>query len=115
MEKLRMKTGYGEIRADFAVVESQDPNESFSVVLNSKNGQGYNPDYFEALDEILSSLRNAGARIVRIDVVSTEAMKAEPHERTIPIQFPIDLASVADVQSLRKNICAAQTSVVSKA
>lgn len=42
-------------------------------------------------------------------------MKAEAHERTIPIQFPIDLVAVTNIQTLRREICAAQTGVVSKA
>lgn len=115
MATLHIHTTTGELNADFSIIDPHAPDESFSIVLNAKNGLGHNSDYFDALEEILSSLRSAGAQIVRIEVISKVAMKAEPYERTLPINFPIILSSVLDIQALRKAICAAQTMVVSKA
>ena len=101
--------------AEFSIQEPTIHGSSFSLVIESKNGQGRNPDYYELLEEILVLLASHGCVIVQLQLASTVASK-HPHEaRIIPLHFPIHLATWHDYRSLRILICRAQSRVLSHA
>lgn len=112
---MRLNVGGRELVADFEVQDSIVPGARFSIVLESKNGQGRNPDYFQVLEQLLEILGSQACRIVEIQLVSKHALKFPPGERVLPLNYPIFLSVVDDFTRLRKDICRAQASIITTA
>lgn len=110
-----LRVGPKTLASEFEISPTETPGASFAVVLESKNGQGRNPDYFQALEQLLKILGSNGCRIVEIQLVSKEAMKFPLSERILPLRYPIVLSGIEDFARLRKDICKAQASIITKA
>jgi len=111
-DKMRLNVGGKELVADFEVQGPTVPGARFSIVLESKNGQGRNPDYFDALEELLRILGSAKCEILEIHLASSRAMKVSKSERVLPMSFPLSLPSGTDFLGLRRLICRAQASII---
>lgn len=101
--------------ADFLVERPTLQGATFSLVLKSKNGQGYNPDYYVVLEELLVLLGMHNCIVMRISLDSTTAMKFPEADRILPISFPIQLSSSIDYLELRKKISDTQSRIITKA
>ena len=109
---MRLEIGGRQLEADFEV---QDPTVSgarFSIVLESRNGQGRNPEYFDALEELLRILGSAKCAVLEIHLASSRAMKVSKSERVLPMNFPLSLPSDTNFLELRRLICRAQASIL---
>ncbi len=93
----------GDLDSIFLVTDVSGEGTDFSITLESRGG-GRNNDYALSLEILLGGLANLKARIVRIQVVSSKAMKLESSERTLELRYPILLAANTDVNKLRKKI-----------
>jgi len=111
-DKVRLSVGGKKLVADFEVQGSTVPGARFSIVLESKNGQGRNPDYFDTLEELLRILGSARSEILAIHLASSQAMKVPKSERILPMNFPLSLPSDTDFLELRRLICRAQASIL---
>lgn len=105
---MRLRKDQAILEADFVVDVATISVAKFSLILESKNGQGRNPDYYETLEVLLSILGINDCRILEIQLASTVAMKAPVSERILPIAYPVTLSSVSDFKNLRKCICRSQ-------
>lgn len=101
--------------ADFLVEHPTLKGATFSLVLKSKNGNGYNPDYYIVLEELLVLLGMHKCIVMRISLDSTTALKFPEADRILPISFPIQLSSSIDYPELRKRITDTQSRIITKA
>ena len=114
-----VKTRLGSGRtldADFEVEDSRRAGPAFDIVLRSRSGgrnspNRRNPDYFEALEEILRRLAAADATILNIEVDSTVTRSLPEADRRLDLVFPIELAKSGDLAQLRKRITSAQRTI----
>ena len=88
------------------------------VILHSRGGklgmtEARNPEYNSALRLILQRMALLGAVLDDVVVVSARALRTHPNatERRLPLEFPIQLKDVRDLEELRLKICRAQSSV----
>ena len=112
---MRLVTSKKELVADFFFEDAKAKGGTFSLILKSKNGMGYNPDYQIVLEELLALLARNGCEILRISVDSTKALKYPEAERIIPIAFPIQLSSSTDCLALRRRISDSQSRIITTA
>jgi len=115
VNKVRMVVAGQVLDAEFSIQEPTIHGSSFSVVIESKNGQGRNPDYYDLLEEILNLLASHGCVIVQIQLASTVASKHPQEARIVPVQCPIHLSTWQDYRQLRILICRAQSQVLTQA
>ena len=101
--------------AGFEIGAGSVPGANFSVVLESKNGQRRNTDYYKALEVLLSILGINDCQILEIQLASTVAMKAPVSERILPIAYPITLSSASDFENLRRCIWRSQAQTLTRA
>jgi hypothetical protein len=112
---MRIVTPKRELLADFLLEDSGLDGATFSLVLKSKNGMGYNPDYQIVLEELLALLARNRCQILRISLDSTKALEFPEAERILPMNFPIQLSMTTDCLALRKRISDAQSRVITTA
>lgn len=112
---MRLITAEKELLADFLVEKPIVHKAAFSVVLKSKNGMGYNPDYYVVLEELLALLARHNCLIMRISLDSTKALKYPEAERILPMSFPIQLSSSSDCFELRKRVTDTQSRIITTA
>ena len=112
---MRIVASKKELIADFLLEDSAVEGATFSLVLKSKNGMGYNPDYQIVLEELLALLARNGCQILRISLDSTKALKYPEAERVIPMGFPIQLSLATDCLALRKRISDSQSRIITTA
>lgn len=101
--------------AVFEIGAGSVPEAKFSIALESKNGQGRNPDYYKALEVLLRILGINDCQILEIQLASTVAMKAPVSQRILPLAYPITLSSASDFEKLRKRICRSQARILTRA
>lgn len=75
-----------------------------TIVIESSNGMGRNPDYAKLLVCIFGRLAQLGAKITRVIVDSkTAAKELTLEERIVDIEYPVDLAAV-NIDRFRANL-----------
>ncbi|GAB3459769.1 protein NO VEIN domain-containing protein [Actinophytocola sediminis] len=106
-----MRNGDGvELNAEFGVDVADG---GLSLVLESAGGKvtgsphSRNHDYVPVLRLLLSRLRNKQAILLSATVVSSRVSGLTEAQRTL-VHGPLELAQVADVESLRREITTAQ-------
>ena len=112
---MRIVTPKKELAADFLVEDPALKGATFSLVLKSKNGMGYNPDYQIVLEELLALLARNRCQILRISLDSTKALKFPEAERILPMSFPIQLSMTTECLELRRRISDSQSRVITTA
>ena len=113
--RMRLVTTTKELHADFLLEDSAVQGGTFALILKSKNGTGYNPDYEIVLEELLAILARNNCLILRISLDSTKALEYPEAERIIAMSFPIQLSSLTDCLELRKRISDSQSRIITKA
>jgi len=93
----------GDLDSIFSITAASGEGIDFSITLESRGG-GRNSDYAPCLEILLGGLGNLKAKIVRIEVVSSKAMKLPPSQRTLDLHYPIQLTPSTDADELRKKI-----------
>ena len=86
---------------------------SLFIILESRSGakgseRERNPDYLNALHDIISRLAEVGGRILRVEVASAPAMRLEANERVLDLGYPIRLNPRTNVQMVRTMITETQ-------
>jgi hypothetical protein len=82
----------------------------FEIVVDSAGGSGegaINPDYAEAVDELLSRLGACDALLIAVVLNSRRVAQTALHNRILTIDeypYPIYLRTVSDKSALRKSI-----------
>lgn len=82
----------------------------FEIVVDSAGGTGegaINPDYSEAVEEILNRLGSCGALLIAVVLNSRPVAQMALHDRILTIdeyQYPVHLRTVSDNSELRKAI-----------
>ena len=106
-----IKDDGSQLDAEFEVDRSV-----IDIVLHSRSGSNppRNPDYFAALELLLSRLAQNRAVIEDILVDSTVALKLPIADRRLKLDFPIDPAAHGDLTALRQQICSAQRTVAQR-
>lgn len=105
-----------ELDAEFVVEPLDRDVPGFDVVLRSRSGgrnsaNRRNPDYFEALEEILRRLAAADATILNIEVDSTVTRALPASERRLDLEFPLIPEKSGDLAQLRRRITSAQRTI----
>lgn len=85
------------------------------LILHSRSGSKTkstrNPDYFDALEEILRRIGGLGATIQSIHIDSSVALQLPAAARRLQLDYPIRPADAADIAALRREITQAQRTV----
>ena len=113
--KTRRESGR-TLDAEFEVEDSPGARPGIDIVLLSRarsrpSPNSLNPDYNEALEEILRRLAAADATILNIEVDSTVTRSLPEADRRLDLVFPIELAKSGDLAQLRKRITSAQGTI----
>jgi len=100
------------INAEITIEERRDSGGT-DVIVHSRGGARgsaaeRNPDYFEALEELLRLLGQADAVVTAICVDSNRVRRLPESERQLDLSFPIKLSRIRDLDRLRKDITRAQ-------
>ncbi len=106
----------GEFNAEFDLEPCPRDAASFDIILKSRGGRigsssARNPEYNQALEEILRRLSLVNADIVNIEVDSAITRSMSPEQRRLSLDFPILLRQASDFHDLRRKIGRAQTSI----
>ena len=102
-----------ELDAELSVLPRPSGAKGFAVILESQGG-GRNPEYKEALFELLRRASVAEGKIVSIEVISDPALKLPREDRSLNMHFPIQLSSDVDIESLRLEIGRKQIPIAQK-
>ena len=113
--KTRLESGR-TLDADFEVEDSRRDGAAFDIVLLSrarsrKSPNSLNPDYNEALEEILRRLATADATILNIEIDSGHTRSLPEADRRLDLPFPIELEKERDLAQLRKRFTSAQGTI----
>lgn len=85
------------------------------LILHSRSGSKTkntrNPDYFDALEEILRRIGGLGATISSIHIDSSVALQLPAAARRLQLNYPLRPADVPDIAALRREITRAQRTV----
>ena len=103
-----------ELDAELSVLPRPSGAKGFAVILESRGGRGRNPEYNEALFELLRRVSVAEGKIVSIEVISDPALKLPREDRSLNMHFPIQLSSDADIESLQLEIGRKQIPIAQK-
>jgi hypothetical protein len=98
------------------LVEPSPGRNGFDLILFSRGGtrgtsSARNPDYAEALEEILRRFAGARAVIASIVVDSSKMRERDESERVLALPFPLRLDEHTDIERLRAEISRAQTPI----
>jgi hypothetical protein len=110
---MRVSTSEGtELAADF---DLEWQGHGADLVLHSRSGSKSlnprNPDYFQALEEILRRLGMVDATVAAIHIDSAVARKMPSDKRLLPLSYPIRPAQLPDIAALRREITRSQRTV----
>jgi hypothetical protein len=106
------------LNSKYTVIGNAQYGADVKVILESRGGRksgpsARNPDYSKQLSRILRKLKRYECQIVRIEVLSKVAFKRGAR-RKLALKYPIPLSQVSSIEDLRKDIQAAQRSLVQK-
>jgi hypothetical protein len=106
------------LNSKFAVSAANEYGADSLIFLESRGGRktgpgARNPDYAKQLDRILRALKKHDCVIVRIEVVSKVAYQRGATRR-LSLKFPIRMSEVESIDQVRKDIQAAQRSLVQR-
>lgn len=101
-----------ELDADF---ELEGRSYGADLVLHSRSGSktknARNPDYFDALEEILRRIGTLGATISSVHIDSSVALQLPAAARRLQLDYPLRPADTPDIAALRREITRAQRTV----
>lgn len=100
-----IETSSGPLKPGLQVVDSEIGD--FAIISNSAGGPAAK-EYARQLQLILERLSAEAMTVLRVEVDSSETTGLSLDQRTLSMNFPIDMAAVVDCQALRLQISKAQ-------
>ena len=94
--------------AEFSVEKG---SAGLAVVFESRGERTRNRDYNSTLELVLTRLSVLGGVLSDVLVESRATQALSPEERRVPLQYPVHLQFVSDIQELREQIGRGQATV----
>lgn len=112
---MKLRIGKSVLDAEFHLESATAAGATFALILESKNGQGRNPDYYSALECLLELAGAANCQLIEARLVSRRVIGLPQSETVLPLRYPIRLGTVVDFARLRREVCRAQASIFTTA